>query len=47
MTTNATPFSLLDLPNEIRESIYDHVFASDDIEVGGVLVGDIDGSGTA
>ena len=36
-----------DIPREVRESIYDHVFASDDIEVGGVLVGAVDESGTA
>jgi proteasome lid subunit RPN8/RPN11 len=47
MTSSASPFSLLDLPDPIREAIYDHVFASDDIEVGGVLVGDIDEQGKA
>ena len=34
-----------DIPLEVRESIYDHVFASDDIEVGGVLVGTVDEAG--
>jgi proteasome lid subunit RPN8/RPN11 len=47
MTTQARPFLLEDLSDEIRERVYDHVFAHDDTEVGGVLVGDIDATGRA
>jgi proteasome lid subunit RPN8/RPN11 len=47
MTTQARPFLLDDLRTDIRDQVYDHVFASDDIEVGGVLVGDIDATGKA
>lgn len=47
MTTQARPLLISDLDAETRERIYDHVFASDGAEVGGVLVGDVDATGRA
>lgn len=47
MTTQSRAFLIAEIDGEIREQIYDHVFASDGAEVGGVLVGDIDASGKA
>ena len=47
MSSSTQVLMIDDIPREVRESIYDHVFASDDIEVGGVLVGAVDESGTA
>src|SRR4051794_1492077 len=42
MSIQTPEFSLLDIPAEVREEVYDHVFAHDAIEVGGVLVGTVD-----
>ncbi len=47
MSSTTRVLMIADIPDDIRESIYDHVFSSDDIEVGGVLVGTVDESGTA
>jgi proteasome lid subunit RPN8/RPN11 len=47
MTTQSRAFLIADLDGEIREQVYDHVFASDGAEVGGVFVGDIDATGKA
>jgi proteasome lid subunit RPN8/RPN11 len=46
--SSTTPAVMIDdLPYDVRESIYDHVFSSDDIEVGGVLVGSVGDDGIA
>jgi proteasome lid subunit RPN8/RPN11 len=47
VTLQAQPFLIRDLPDEVREGIYDHVFASDEAEVGGVLVGCVSATGKA
>jgi proteasome lid subunit RPN8/RPN11 len=47
MTTQVHPLTIDDIPAQTREAIYDHVFSSPEIEVGGVLVGAVDADGRA